>query len=344
MQSFAEGKKVGFVPTMGFLHKGHLSLVRQARKENDFVVVSIFVNPTQFGPQEDFAAYPRDFERDKAMLEKEGVDVLLFPAAEELYPGGLKSDVKASPSLAKSLCGPFRPGHFDGVATVVKKLFEVVRPASAYFGQKDFQQTRVIERMVSDFAIPVKVVVCPTVRESDGLAMSSRNTYLSPEQRKAAPLICRTLFKAKKRILDGKTKAGKAAVEKESGQAATTADAGGKAASERLEKIKAAKTGATNAATLLEEIKAGSIRALVQGGFRVQYFSIVSAGTLEDLQQPEGRIVIATAAYLGKTRLIDNVVFTVRAAVLKTSPATFPAWHARTPQSRTSLLQPSSWP
>ncbi|SMP14381.1 pantothenate synthetase [Desulfurobacterium pacificum] len=191
-----KGKSVGFVPTMGYLHEGHLSLVRKAKEENDVVVVSIFVNPTQFAPGEDFERYPRDVERDRTLLEKEGVDVLFIPSVEEMYPGGFSTYVEVL-NLTEGLCGAKRPGHFRGVTTVVAKLLNIVMPDKAYFGKKDYQQLKVIERMVKDLNFPVKIVGCPIVREPDGLAMSSRNVYLSLEERKAATILYRSLLLAK---------------------------------------------------------------------------------------------------------------------------------------------------
>ena len=186
---------IGFVPTMGYLHEGHLSLVRRAKRENDKVVVSIFVNPLQFGPNEDFSRYPRDEERDLAMLRAEGVDAVFLPSVDEMYPGGggTSKTIVSVRGVTERLCGASRPGHFDGVATVVSKLFHIVQPDRAYFGLKDAQQVAVIEQMVTDLNFPVQVVPCPTVRESDGLAMSSRNVYLTPEQRAQATVLYRAL-------------------------------------------------------------------------------------------------------------------------------------------------------
>lgn len=197
-----KGLKIGFVPTMGFLHQGHLSLVEAAKKECDYVVVSIFVNPTQFGPREDFNKYPRDIKRDIKMLETFSVDVVFYPQAEEMYPPGFASYIDPG-KIGDMLCGESRPGHFRGVATIVVKLFNIVEPDTAYFGEKDFQQQVIIKNIVQDLDIPVRVVSLPTVRESDGLAMSSRNKYLTKKQRAAAPLLYQSLVAGKKMVKDG---------------------------------------------------------------------------------------------------------------------------------------------
>jgi pantoate--beta-alanine ligase len=197
---------VGFVPTMGYLHEGHLSLVKRARAENKSVVVSIFVNPTQFGPKEDFKNYPRDTQRDLAMLELEA-DIVFIPSAAEMYPEDYDSWVELG-SITERLEGFARPGHFRGVTTVVAKLFNIVQPAKAYFGQKDAQQLLVIKKMVADLNMNLEVVACPTVRELDGLAMSSRNSYLNPEQRRAATVLYRALNLAEKRWSQGEKDAG----------------------------------------------------------------------------------------------------------------------------------------
>ena len=194
-----KSRTLGLVPTMGALHEGHLSLVRRARDENDIVAASIFVNPIQFGPGEDFERYPRDIEHDMEKLEKAGVHTLFMPDIKAIYPEGFSTKVKVS-GISERLCGAFRPGHFDGVATVVCKLFNLVKPTRAYFGQKDFQQTVLVNRMVKDLNLDVDVIACPTVREEDGLAMSSRNAYLGPEERSAATVIYRTLQAAAKMI------------------------------------------------------------------------------------------------------------------------------------------------
>lgn len=197
---------VGFVPTMGYLHEGHLALVKQARAENPSVVVSIFVNPTQFGPREDFSRYPSDPERDLALLEKEGVDVVFMPSAGEMYPPQFDSWMEVG-KLTERLEGAARPGHFRGVTTVVAKLFHIVQPARAYFGQKDAQQTLVIKKMVADLNMNLEIVAAPTVREPDGLAMSSRNTYLNPGERKAAVVLHQALNLAQKLWSEGESNA-----------------------------------------------------------------------------------------------------------------------------------------
>ncbi len=188
---------VGFVPTMGYFHQGHLALVRQARAESPSVVVSIFVNPTQFGPEEDFDRYPRDPQRDLALLEKGGVDIVFMPSVDEMYPPQFNSWVEVG-KVAERLEGASRPGHFKGVATVVARLFDIVQPDKAYFGQKDAQQLVVIKKMVADLNMNLEIVAVPTVREPDGLAMSSRNTYLNPKERKAATVLYQALSLAQK--------------------------------------------------------------------------------------------------------------------------------------------------
>ena len=198
----AAGKRIGFVPTMGNLHDGHLSLVRIAKKHSDVVVVSIFVNPTQFGPNEDFAAYPRTFAADRALCEAEGVDLVFYPSVPDMYPAGASVSVTEN-ALSRPLCGAARPGHFDGVCTVVAKLFNIVLPHVAVFGEKDGQQLRVIRRMVRDLRFPVEIVSGPTARESDGLARSSRNQYLTPEQRPQAVCLRRALDEAERLFAAG---------------------------------------------------------------------------------------------------------------------------------------------
>jgi pantoate--beta-alanine ligase len=197
-----EGKSIGLVPTMGFLHEGHLSLIRKARQENDLVVVSIFVNPTQFGEGEDYDTYPRDLARDMEGCRQSGADIVFAPDAGEMYAADSTTYVDMG-RLTDRLCGASRPGHFRGVMTVVSKLFNIVRPDRAYFGQKDAQQVLVIKRMVQDLDFDVQIVEVPIVREADGLAMSSRNTYLNPQEREAALVLSQALFDAKRRIEGG---------------------------------------------------------------------------------------------------------------------------------------------
>ena len=198
----SKGKKIGFVPTMGALHIGHISLIEAAAKKCDFVVVSIFVNPTQFGPGEDFEKYPRPLKADLEICRKAGIDVVFAPGPQQMYPGENLTWVNVE-KLTERLCGQFRPGHFSGVTTVCAKLFNIVAPDIAFFGQKDAQQAIVIKRMVADFNMPLKIVVCPTVRQADGLAVSSRNQYLTESQKKNAPLIYKSLQKCQKLIADG---------------------------------------------------------------------------------------------------------------------------------------------
>jgi len=203
-----EGKSIGFVPTMGYLHEGHLSLVRESKKRADVTVVSIFVNPAQFGPDEDFKKYPRDLEKDSAYLEKGGVDCLFYPDAAEIYPPGYRTYVEVH-GLQDRLCGKSRPGHFQGVATVVLKLFDIVGPDLAFFGAKDAQQVLIIGKMAADLDLGTEVVTCPLVREPDGLALSSRNAYLSPEERKAALVLSISLRWAERAVAAGERDAAK---------------------------------------------------------------------------------------------------------------------------------------
>jgi pantoate--beta-alanine ligase len=258
------GKCLGLVPTMGALHEGHLSLVRAARANCDAVAVSIFVNPLQFGPNEDLAKYPRTFERDRELLEKEAVDLLFAPTPEEMYPAGTVTYVTVE-GLSERLCGRSRPGHFRGVTTAVAKLFHIVEPDIAFFGQKDAAQTTIIRRMVRDLNVPVEIVVCPIVREPDGLAMSSRNAYLSPQERKSALALHRSLTEVKNRFDQGER----------------------------------------NAATLIE----AASQVLAQDPVvRLDYCEIVDPATLDPVQELTSSALVAIAAFVGKTRLIDNVV------------------------------------
>jgi pantoate--beta-alanine ligase len=202
------GKRIGFVPTMGYLHAGHLSLVHAARRECDVVLMSIFVNPRQFGPQEDFTTYPRALERDLGLARAAGVHAVFTPSVAEIYPAGFSTEVSVH-ELTAPLCGASRPGHFQGVTTVVATLFNIVGPDRAYFGQKDYQQALVIQKMVTDLHMPLDVVICPTIREADGLAMSSRNAYLSVAERQAALVLSRALRLAEERLAQGERQGGR---------------------------------------------------------------------------------------------------------------------------------------
>jgi pantoate--beta-alanine ligase len=258
------GKRLGFVPTMGALHEGHLSLVRAAKAACDVVAVSIFVNPAQFGPSEDLAKYPRTFDQDREMLEKDGVELLFAPAVEEMYPAGAVTWVEVE-GLSDKLDGRSRPGHFRGVATVVAKLFHIVEPDVAFFGQKDAAQVAIVRRMVRDLSFPVEVVACPIVREADGLAMSSRNGYLDMQQRERALVLYRSLTRVKRLWEAGERNSGK---------------------------LRAAGC---------EEI-AG------EESVRLDYFEIVDTEKLDPLETVKSGALVAVAAYIGTTRLIDNIL------------------------------------
>ena len=258
------GRRLGLVPTMGALHEGHLSLVRAARAACDAVAVSIFVNPTQFGPNEDLAKYPRPFERDQELLKRAGVDLLFVPSIEEMYPAGAVTWVTVE-ELSSKLDGRSRPTHFRGVTTVVAKLFHIIEPGVAFFGQKDAAQVAVIRRMVRDLNLPVEIAVCPIVREADGLAMSSRNAYLDTGQRKQALVLHRSLMRVKQ----------------------------------------LADTGERNAAKLAA---AGREEFAAVASVRLDYFEIVDPETLEPVADVSGGALVAVAAYIGPTRLIDNVL------------------------------------
>jgi pantoate--beta-alanine ligase len=259
-----EGKLLGFVPTMGALHEGHLSLVRAARGASDVVAASIFVNPTQFGPNEDLAKYPRSFERDCEMLEREGVEFVFAPSVEEMYPAGAVTWVTVE-ELSGKLDGRSRPGHFRGVTTVVAKLFHIVEPDKAFFGQKDAAQVAIIRRMVWDLNLPVEIAVCPIVREADGLALSSRNAYLSPEERKRALVLHRSLMRVQQLV----------------------------------------EAGERDAARL---VAAGREEFAREGSVRLDYFEVVDPETLDPVAETSSGALVAVAAYVGATRLIDNVL------------------------------------
>lgn len=260
----AAGKRIAFVPTMGYLHEGHLQLVDQARTVGDYVVMSIFVNPLQFGPKEDLAQYPRDLVRDSEMAAARGVDLMFAPSPEEMYEGGRPAVTVVANQLADKLCGHYRPGHFEGVLTVVAKLFNIVQPDVAVFGAKDFQQCVVIKRMVTDLDMPIEILIAPTVREADGLAMSSRNVYLSEDERKSALLLSRAL------------------------RTATAAYEAGDRDPEALRRI---------AAQVM----------LADPGIKSQYLELVDPATLETPATAADDSVMAVAAHVGKTRLIDNM-------------------------------------
>lgn len=262
------GLTVGLVPTMGYLHEGHASLVDKAASLCDKVVASDFVNPTQFGPGEDLESYPRDFEHDCALLEAHGCDMVFYPSVDEMYPDGNgKTDtyVEILDEMPKQLCGKTRPIHFRGVCTVVSKLFNIVTPDKAFFGEKDAQQLAVIRRMVRDLSYGIEIVGCPIVREADGLAKSSRNTYLSPEERKAALILSQAIFLGKKMAEDGEQDA---------------------------DKIVAA---------MREKIATEPLA-------EIDYVSAVDGVTMMPVHTMEGSVLVAMAVYIGKTRLIDNFI------------------------------------
>jgi pantoate--beta-alanine ligase len=258
----ANGQRLGLVPTMGALHEGHLSLVRAAKARCDTVAVSLFVNPTQFGPNENLAKYPRPYERDREFLEKEGVAILFAPSAEEMYPQGKATWVVVE-GLSERLDGRSRPGHFRGVTTVVSKLFHIIEPDVAFFGQKDAAQSAVIRRMVSDLNFSVEIVICPIVREPDGLAMSSRNAYLNPDERQRALALHRSLSHVENEF----------------------------------------RAGERSAARL---IAAATKVFAPEPQIRLDYFEIVDPDTLDPVEQIERPALVAVAAYVGSTRLIDN--------------------------------------
>lgn len=276
MQKFAlnakrKGKKIGFVPTMGYLHEGHLSLIKKARqicKKDGIVVVSIYVNPTQFGPGEDFSRYPRDLKRDLKLCQSAGADVVFTPTDEEMYPGksqGLYSVYVVEEELSKTMEGASRPGHFRGVTTVVAKLFNIIQPDFAIFGEKDYQQAAIIRRMTSNLNFPVKIILAPTVRESDGLAMSSRNTYLSEYERKQANVLYRAINLAREKI--------------------------------------SASNSPLKSSVLKEELKSYIER---EPSARVDYIEFFDPDTLKPVEEVKHGVHMALAVFIGTTRLIDN--------------------------------------
>lgn len=275
------GRSIGFVPTMGALHEGHMSLVRLGLERTDFLVVSIFVNPKQFGPREDYGRYPRDEERDAALLEDAGCDLLFAPSEREVYSKEDRTRVSVG-MLDEFLCGPSRPGHFDGVALIVAKLFNIVNPDEAYFGQKDAQQAVIIQRMAADLDFQVRIVVAPTVREADGLAMSSRNAYLSGEERARAVAIYDALMGARNMIVEGERDP--------------------------------------------ETVRRSMTARLARSVLEVDYAEVVDAASLRPVDTIDGLVLIAVAASLGKTRLIDNIVLQVSREGAEEVALEFPEW------------------
>ena len=263
----AQGKVIGFVPTMGYFHQGHLSLIRLAAQKADVVVISLFVNPTQFGPDEDFEAYPRDFNRDKNLAEENGVDIIFHPNQNEMYPEGFLTSVEVD-KISRVLCGISRPHHFQGVTTVCAKLFNIVKPHFAVFGQKDFQQSVIIKRMVEDMNFDLDIITAPIIREADGLAMSSRNTYLSKAEREDALSLNRALFQAREMIQKGER------------------------STEKLNNF------------IKKEISE-------KKHTRIDYISIVHPETLQPLDVIKDKVLLTLAVFVGKTRLIDNVLIEI---------------------------------
>lgn len=255
--------RLGLVPTMGALHDGHLSLVRAARSRSDVVAATIFVNPTQFGPTEDFAKYPRNLEADCALLEREGVELVFAPSVDEMYPRGAVTWVVVE-AMSDRLCGGSRPGHFRGVTTVVSKLFHIVEPDLAFFGQKDAAQVAIIKRMVRDLNLLVSIEVCPIVREPDGLALSSRNSYLTPEERKSALVLYRSLMRVQEEFAKGERDTAKL-------------------------------------------VAAGKQKFTEEPGARLDYLEIVDPDSLDPETNITKATLVAVAAFVGKTRLIDNI-------------------------------------
>jgi len=263
-----KGRTIGFVPTMGCLHEGHLSLIRRAVKENDITVVSIFVNPAQFGPKEDFKRYPRNFKRDKDRAGQTGADIIFYPSIKSIYPRGYSTYVNIA-NLSDSLCGNSRPGHFQGVVTIVTKLFNIVKPDKAYFGQKDAQQAIIIKQLVEDLNLDLKLIICPIVRDKSGLALSSRNRYLGPQERSDAKVLNISLQKAGKMI----------------------------------------KSHIINP-TLIKTAIRREIKKVKST--RIDYIEIVGLHNLKPVKKIKGRVLIALAIKIGKVRLIDNLICSVK--------------------------------
>lgn len=262
------GQRIGFVPTLGYLHEGHLSLFRKSTSDNDVTVASIFVNPLQFGPHEDFQKYPRDKKRDEMLAKKEKVDIIFYPSEKEMYPNRYLTYVETE-QLADGLCGPFRPGHFRGVTTVVSKLLNIVTPDVLYLGQKDWQQAIILKKMVEDLNYPVVVKIGSTIREKDGLALSSRNVYLTGRQHQEATILYRALDHAREIIQKGQR----------------------------------------HPQVVIEAIKAIIATTKVD---KIDYIECVQADTLEPLKLLKGKVAIAVAVWFGRTRLIDNIIVSVK--------------------------------
>ncbi len=265
-----QGLTIGFVPTMGYFHEGHLSLMRRAKKECDICVVSIYVNPKQFGPYEDLKFYPRDIKRDLKIVKKENVDILFIPSDNVVYPDRYLTYIDVE-KISSLLCGKYRPGHFRGVATIVAKLLNMVRPDIMYLGQKDAQQAAVLKAMVADLNFPVSVHVVPTLRESDGLAQSSRNVFLSKAERAQAPVLYRALSSAAMRMKTGERRS-----------------------------------------SFLSGMVRRTIKRWSHG--KIQYVACVNADTLEPLKVLQGKVLLAASVIFGKTRLIDNVIVSIKAS------------------------------
>ena len=274
---FRNGETVGLVPTMGYLHDGHISLIKKARENNTKVITSIFVNPIQFGPKEDYATYPRDMERDSEMAKKAGTDYIFVPGAKDMYPMGFATFVEVK-EMDSIMCGAFRPGHFRGVCTVVLKLFNITYPSIAYFGLKDYQQYIIIKKMAAELNLPVKIIGCPIIREKDGLAMSSRNKYLTEKERSSATILYKSLKFAKVKIIEGERD--------------------------------------------LLKLQKGCINNIKnnENVSKIDYFDFRDGTTLKEiksLEPAEGikmpeKLLVATAAHIGRTRLIDNIVINIK--------------------------------
>jgi pantoate--beta-alanine ligase len=293
-----QGCSIGFVPTMGYLHHGHLSLIERSVKECGSTIISVFVNPVQFGPGEDYEKYPRDLNRDTELAGRSGADFVFYPDVQEMYGQDYKTFVSVR-GPGSIMCGKSRPGHFDGVCTIVLKLFNIINPDRAYFGRKDYQQMVIIKKMVKDLNLEVKIIDCPTVREADGLAMSSRNKYLSQEQRSSASVLYRSLVEAASKIKKIKEEI---FIRPETGKLSF------------LDR----KALSPEDSEKLQDIKKSAVKQISDSGHKIQvdYFEFRNTENLDPvddiksfyLSNPEGRILIATAVRFGDTRLIDNIV------------------------------------